>query len=116
MPAALRYRPPYEKGRPAAWLSALGSQSGAYIIRQKTNHRTLYVGESHTGRLRKTLLRHFQQWTGRTAGKTYNPDNVEVALRICPPSAAVAAQNNLICRLQPRDNEALPAECDGNPF
>ncbi len=117
MPKPLVYRPPYANGKPAAWLSELGDRSGVYVIRDARSHRVLYVGESHSGRLRKTLLRHFQKWSGRTAGPTYPPAGVEVALRLTPPPSAVAAQDNLICRLAPRDNE-VKTRCPvgGNPF
>ncbi len=118
MPSPLKYRPPYvSPGRVAPWLSAIGARSGVYVIRSARSGRVLYVGESHTGRLRKTLLRHFQAWSGRTAGNTYAAADVECAVRFCPPPAAVACQNNLICRLDPRDNDAIPAECKSeNPF
>lgn len=36
------------------------SASGAYAIRVKENKKVVYVGESHRGRMWKTLLRHFQ--------------------------------------------------------
>lgn len=116
MPKPLHYAAPYQSGEPAPWISALGAQSGAYVIRKASTRETLYVGESHTGRLRKTLLRHFQKWTGKTAGPTYKPDTVEVALRITPPGSAVAAQDNLICRLGPRDNEIKTRCPSANPF
>ena len=40
-------------------------KSGAYVI---TSHagRVLYVGESHTDQLKKTILRHFERWTSGT--------------------------------------------------
>lgn len=110
MPKPLVYRPPYINRKPAPWLSDLGARSGVYVIRDASSRRVLYVGESHSGRLRKTLLRHFQAWSGRTAGPTYSPDRVEVALRFTPPPSALAAQDNLICRLSPRDN-AVKTRC-----
>jgi excinuclease UvrABC nuclease subunit len=118
MPKPLVYRPPYTAGKPSAWLAGLGDRSGVYVIRDARSRRCLYVGESHSGRLRKTLLRHFQKWSGRTAGPTYAPDKVEVALRLTPPPSAVAAQDNLICRLDPRDND-IKSRCpddDATPF
>lgn len=117
MPKPLNYRAPYDApGRPAGWLREVGNPSGAYVIRDARTRETLYVGESHTGRLRKTVLRHFQKWKGRTAGPTYPAARVEVALRVCPPSSAVAAQDNLICRLSPRDNEIKTRCPSGDPF
>jgi hypothetical protein len=59
------------------------------------------------------VIRHFQAWGGRTAGPTYNRKTVEIAVRVTPPLAAVAAQNNLIERLAPQDNTNGTS---GNPF
>ena len=59
----LIYRPPSDAhGEFAEWLNALRNQSGAYIIRSRRSHEILYVGESHTGNLAKTLKRHFYAW------------------------------------------------------
>lgn len=87
-----------------SWLSALGGKSGVYLIRRAGV--VVYVGESHSGRLKKTLAHHFQSWTGRTAGATYPRSGSEVAVIVLPPSAAVAKQNALIRELRPRDNVA----------
>lgn len=89
----------------------LEGKSGVYVIRSRNNKRVLYVGESHSGRLRKTLLRHFQAWTGKTAGVTYGRADVEVAVIVTPPGRAVALQDSTICRLKPRDNTQSPG-CD----
>jgi hypothetical protein len=35
-------------------------QNGVYVVRLRETGEILYVGESHTGRLWKTMLRHFQ--------------------------------------------------------
>ena len=59
-----------------------------------------------------TLTRHFRPWSGKTAGPTYSRDAAEIAVRLTPSGAAVAAQDTLICRLHPRDN--TKADCD--PF
>ena len=66
----------------------------------------LYVGESHTHRLYSTLTRHFQYWDGRTAGTTYQRENVEVAVALLDASSrdVVSAQAELIGELAPRDN------------
>lgn len=34
-------------------------RSGIYVVRVKRHRSVLYIGESHTGRAWKTLLRHF---------------------------------------------------------
>lgn len=47
-----------DKGKPRA---------GVYVVRERASGRVLYVGESSSGRLWKTLLRHFQDPTGKFA-------------------------------------------------
>ena len=96
-----------------AWLRDLRRRCGVYVIRRRNDKQVLYVGESHTGRLYKTITRHFQAWSGKTAGPLYDRQAVEVAVRVTPPPAAVGAQNNLIDRLAPRDNTNGGNE---NPF
>ena len=112
----LSYRPVVDsKGDYLPWVCALKNLSGAYVIRSKSG-RILYVGESHTGRLKSTLCRHFSEWRDSPERKhhVYNRRAVEVAVRITPPPSAVGAQNNLIMRLEPRDNGTNPKE--NNPF
>lgn len=84
--------------------------SGAYAIREPGRRgRVLYVGESHTGHLRKTLLRHFQAWSGRTAGARYNGDSVVVTWRLTHADRAVALQSRWIARFKPVDNQTEEA-------
>jgi hypothetical protein len=45
---------------------------------------------------------------------TYPKCSAEVAVRVTPPGSAQGAQDNLIRRLNPRDNLQIPAE--ENPF
>jgi len=117
MPKALAYRAIGESGEYPDFIRSIDGRSGSYVIRDKKNRQILYVGESHTGRLKKTLLRHFQRWKGKTAGNTYKRHLVEVAIRLTPPTTALSAQNNLIKRLKPRDNEiGQPISSDDNPF
>ena len=99
----LNFRKVYEGKNPAAWVSGLAGKSGVYII-QARGGDILYIGESHTGRLKKTLLRHFQRWKGKTAGHTFDPDKIEVAVMRCPASSAVELQNNLIEEHRPEKN------------
>jgi hypothetical protein len=123
------YRPIQTAGEWAAWLDSLKKRSGVYVIRRTRGRGTLYVGESHSGRLRKTLMRHFWHWKGKTAGVTYDPDDVEVAVEPLPPSQAVTRQNELIHGLKPEDNVIDPIQTekdnaadaaddadDGDPF
>ena len=109
----LTYRPPCDaNGEFAHWLNALRNQSGAYIIRSRHTREIFYVGESHTGSLAKTIKRHFYPWRDDPERKhnTYDRHRVEVAVRLTPPPAAVGAQDNLIRRLEPRDNGYTPVE------
>lgn len=90
----------------ASWLNELRNLSGAYVIRSRRTHETLYIGESHSGRLAATIKRHFYAWKDSEERQhfTADPATVEVAVRVTPPAGAVGAQNNLIARLDPREN------------
>jgi hypothetical protein len=119
------YRPIQKAGEWAAWLDSLKKRSGVYIIRRTRGHGVPYVGESHSGRLRKTLMRHFWHWRGKTASVTYDPASCEVAVELLPASKAVARQNKLIHRLNPDDNVIDPMQTEkdnaveddgGDPF
>ncbi|MBI5387810.1 MAG: hypothetical protein HZA90_24375 [Verrucomicrobia bacterium] len=104
------------RGEFLPWVNALRNQSGAYVIRKRaglfSGPQCLYVGESHTGNLAKTLKRHFYAWSddAERRHQTYDRNAVEVAVRVTPPTSAVAAQDNLIRRLEPRDNGYVPVE------
>lgn len=113
----LAYRPPCdEQGKFLPWLNALRNQSGSYVIRSRagmfTRPRCLYVGESHTGNLAKTIKRHFYPWRDDPERQhfVYDRHDVEIAVRLTPPKSAIAAQNNLIRRLSPRDNTFAAVE------
>jgi hypothetical protein len=113
----LNYRRPQDDtGKFAAWVNDLRNQSGAYVIRSIASKQTLYVGESHTGNLAKTIKRHFYAWpdASERPHHVYGLHKVEIAVRLTPPPSAAGAQNNLILRLEPRDNRLVPAEA--NPF
>ena len=108
----LNYKPIIDAaGKFLPWVTALGKASGAYIIKSARGGATLYVGESHTGNLAKTLKRHFWAWADTPERKhhTYNPRLVLVAVRLTPQKSATTAQDNLILRLKPRDNQTNPA-------
>ena len=112
----LTYRPACDsKGNFLPWLNKLGGSSGAYVIRKLGT--VVYVGESHTGRLRDTIKRHFYDWKDDPERKhhTYPKCSAEIAVRVTPPGAAKGAQNNLIRRLNPRDNLSIPPG-DANPL
>ena len=91
----------------AAWVKALKGKSGVYVIRDRGFLGAIqYIGESHTGRLYSTLLRHFQRWTGKTAGVTFEASKVEVAVVRCPANKALELQNAMIADFRPKLNIA----------
>lgn len=109
--------------------AAADGESGAYAFRERGadrhRDRVLYVGESHTGRLWKTMLRHMQPGTRATCRKrntkrkggcmlfadvrewTYagNSKDIEVAIWICAADEALDLEGELIERLEPEHNE-----------
>jgi excinuclease UvrABC nuclease subunit len=97
-----------KKGREIAeWVRQLKGKSGVYVIRERGFlGSVLYIGESHSGRLYSTLLRHFQHWTGKTAGATFAESKVEVAIVRCPANRALDLQNNMIAEFRPKLNVA----------
>lgn len=108
-----------EKGY-APWLAEAAGAHGVYVIRQRARKGrraiVLYVGESHTHRLRETLQRHFQQWTGKTAGPTFDAADTEVAMEIfLEGNDAIRRQNRLIRKLSPIHNVVVPDEADDPP-
>ncbi len=114
-------------------------QSGAYAFRERRSRRLLYVGESHTGRLWKTLLRHVQPGTRSTCTKrdpkrrggcllfadlrewTYAGDaaDLDVAIWLTSKGDARELEGELIERLEPEHNERgheAPDDDDDTPF
>jgi hypothetical protein len=102
---SLEFRSIKEGRAVAAWVKALKNKSGVYIIRERGwLGNVLYAGESHTGRLYSTLLRHFQHWTGPTAGPTFAVSKVEVAVIRTPAAKAIETQNAVVAEYQPEHN------------
>lgn len=113
-------------------------QNGAYAFRERGRRRVLYVGESHTRRLWKTLLRHMQPGTRATCTKrdpkrkggcmlfadirewTYKGDVAAIDVAIWITDSGAEAQHlegELIERLEPEHNEQGYEEPDeGAPF
>lgn len=60
--------------------------SGAYAIRERATHRVMYVGSSHSGRLWKTMLRHFHAADSfrqvREGFVTTRPEDYDVAIAV----------------------------------
>ncbi len=104
---SLTYRAVKDGRNVAAWVRELKGKSGVYVIRERGFlGDILYIGESHTGRLYATLLRHFQRWTGATAGNTFAVSKVEVAVVRTPAASAIGLQNSMIAEFMPKLNVA----------
>ncbi len=102
---SLEFKAVKEGNAVAEWVKESKGRSGVYIIRERGFlGDILYVGESHTGRLYTTLLRHFQQWTGPTAGPTFANSDVEVAIVRTPADKALETQNAIIEEYEPKLN------------
>jgi len=87
---------------------AAAGQHGAYAFRDRVSGRVLYVGESHTARLWKTLLRHVhaqhtfafqQEWTHAAPGR------LDVAIWVTTTGReAEELETALIRALEPDEN------------
>lgn len=84
----MRWWPLVEGGELSPKLhAAMRDRSGVYAIRKKGAAEVLYVGESHCGKLWRTMLRHFQapqtfKTIGRGSFAVRHPENYEVAFRV----------------------------------
>lgn len=115
---SLVYRRPIDENRKIEkWLNDLRGKSGAYVFRDRFTGKTLYVGESHSGRLPQTIKRHFYAWNDKTDQFHFVcfPQDVEIAVRVTPQRAAKRAQNDLIARLRPGKN-TIGVPDDPQPF
>lgn len=88
-----------------------GDVSGVYIIADLKGN-PLYVGESHTGRLRDTMSRHWRVWRGERVGPSYYRGQVQVAWYPCAADRTLDFESWLIDEYNPRDNELIPAHDD----
>lgn len=50
-----------------------GMINGVYAIRDAKTQAVLYVGESHTRRLRKTIMNHFAHWIDKGVPREFWP-------------------------------------------
>lgn len=123
--AVLRNDQPDGARRYAAWMKRATDQSGVYIIRANGSGEILYIGESHTDRLKETLTRHFRSWqdSAERIHFTFDPAAVAVAVRYTSAGDAVHQQNELIAELGPKFNtndggstEAAAEEPAEQPF
>lgn len=87
------------------------AQAGVYLIRHIQSGSVVYVGSSTT-QLKKTIYRHFQEWTDkqRSTGrqferKTYPKQGYyQVRFIKCTAAQALKLEKALIIKLQPKDN------------
>lgn len=109
--------------------AAFDKQSGAYAIRDRSTRRVLYVGESHCDRGWKTLIRHFQDPTGKFARRNEfthrSPDRLEAAVWVTTRGrAATRKQFALVAQMKPHHNRndgrvrkpTCPSDGDGTDF
>ncbi len=95
-----------------ALLRAMDHQSGVYAVRDGKTKKVLYVGESHTGRMWRTLLRHFQDPTGRFARRgewtRASADGLEARAWFTAQNKEIAEckEADLIAELRPLHNRS----------
>ena len=100
---------PYKKNDKTFYGNSIMKKSGVYLI--KKNNKVVYVGESHTNNLYKTLYRHFQFWNDKVPQKrvTFKNDRssgkIKVRVIITTKSQAVRLQKYLIKKIKPSKNE-----------
>lgn len=122
------FRPIGVSGAYPDWLRAVANVSGVYAILERYllgGWQIVYVGECHSNKLKKTVVRHFQAWsraksfwagqyreqTAADPGRTYNRAECEVAIQVCKAGRAVDLQNKWIRDMDPRDNiKGVPME------
>ena len=111
------------KGALRAWnpkLAAYQKSSGVYVLRDKATGAVVYVGESHTGRLYRTMLRHFHDSSGKFAAMSewvhHAPGRLEVLVFETPANEALEAEQEAIQWYDPIVNKVGASEPDDVPF
>jgi len=109
----------HERGYNPRVRAAAAGANGCYAFRDGETREILYVGESHTGRLWKTCLRHFQGLASglfeqRSEWVWSERENVEVQLWVeRSAQQALDLETELIARYAPT-NESRSYEPDWN--
>lgn len=88
------------------------AQSGVYFIRHIQTKSIVYIGQSQT-QLKKTIYRHFQQWTDKQQSTNRNFDRktypktgyYEIRFIKCTAAQAMRLESYLILKNNPKDNE-----------
>lgn len=84
--------------------------SGVYAI-AALDGTVLYVGESHTDRLRFTIARHFQIWNDRAQPRfVYDRYHTRVCWVQTAPDEALELEAEWTSALDPRDNLVVPVD------
>lgn len=100
-------------------LAGMDQQSGAYAVRDAKTKKVLYVGESHTGRMWRTLLRHFQDPTGKFARRgewtRASADGLEARAWFTTEAGAECKEADLIASLKPLHNRT-DGKCAADDF
>lgn len=98
--------PPYNNGKttlPGKWTG----ESGVYLIKRKGSKKPVYVGSSDRN-LKKTIYRHFQQWSSygedRYERTVYPKNGYLIKVIYAPPGHAFELEKLLIQKIQPKDN------------
>ena len=103
--AKLPYLPPYANNKPT--LPVKQGQSGVYLIKRKGSKKPVYVGSSR-GSLRKTIYRHFQEWTSKGEQRfdrtVYPKNGYLVKIIFTPSSKAFDIEKALIGKIRPSGN------------
>jgi excinuclease UvrABC nuclease subunit len=109
-----------KKGAAYKWDAALASvqnESGVYVLRDRESGEVLYVGESHTGRLYRTMLRHFHDSSGKfeTLGEWVHhaPTRLDYKVFIAPAAAVPDLERDAVEYFEPKINKLLVADADG---
>lgn len=101
-----RFVTPYKKDGKTTFGNSIAKKSGVYIIKKKGV--VVYIGESHTNNLYKTLYRHFQSWIDVQKRVVFKNDKssgaIKVRVIITTPKQAIRLQKYLIRKMKPRLN------------
>jgi excinuclease UvrABC nuclease subunit len=108
----------FEGGKFNKRFSEFKNLSGVYIIKGKVLGTILYIGESHTGNLEKTVKRHFWTWNDDFLHHhfTYEPILCEVMITNTTAASAKEKQDELILKYKPRDNPKIKTEKEETVF
>lgn len=109
------------RGEQRAWnpkLAGYKDASGVYVLRDRTTRAVVYVGESHTGRLYRTLLRHFHDSSGKFEKLSewvhHAPERLEVMVFETSAGEALEAEQEAIMYYEPLINKVSASGDSGD--